>query len=129
MDLQQLEKSTVRKVTLRLIPFLFLCFAISILDRVNIGFAALRMNEDLGFSEAVYGFGAGIFFLGYFLLEVPGSAMMSKIGARRWISRIMVSWGIIAIIMAFIQTPIQFYIVRFLLVWLKLVSTLAWCII
>ncbi|MEK3789406.1 MFS transporter [Paenibacillus sp. FSL K6-1230] len=115
MDLQQLEKSTVRKVTLRLIPFLFLCFTISILDRVNIGFAALSMNEHLGFSEAVYGFGAGVFFLGYFLLEVPGSAMMAKIGARRWISRIMISWGIIAIIMAFIQTPIQFYIVRFLL--------------
>ncbi|MFB5677704.1 MFS transporter [Paenibacillus terreus] len=115
MDFQQLEKSTVRKVTLRLIPFLFLCFTISILDRVNIGFAALRMNEDLGFSEAVYGFGAGIFFIGYFLLEVPGSAMMTRIGARRWISRIMVSWGVIAIIMAFIQTPLQFYIVRFLL--------------
>lgn len=115
MDFQQLEKTTVRKVTLRLIPFLFLCFTISILDRVNIGFAALRMNEDLGFSEAVYGFGAGIFFIGYFLLEVPGSAMMTKIGARRWISRIMISWGVIAVIMAFIQTPIQFYIVRFLL--------------
>jgi MFS family permease len=115
LDYQQLEKTTVRKVTLRLIPFLFLCFTISILDRVNIGFAALRMNEDLGFSEAVYGFGAGIFFIGYFLLEVPGSAMMTKIGARRWISRIMVSWGVIAIIMAFIQTPLQFYIVRFLL--------------
>lgn len=115
MDLRQLEKSTVRKVTMRLIPFLFICFAISILDRVNIGFAALRMNEDLGFSEAVYGFGAGIFFLGYFLLEVPGSAMMSKIGARRWISRIMVTWGLMAVVMAFIQTPIQFYIVRFLL--------------
>ncbi|MEK5057445.1 MFS transporter [Paenibacillus shunpengii] len=115
MDIQQLEKSTTRKVTLRLIPFLFLCFTISILDRVNIGFAALRMNEDLGFSDAVYGFGAGIFFVGYFLLEVPGSAMMTKIGARRWISRIMISWGLIAIIMAFVQTPVQFYIVRFLL--------------
>ncbi len=115
MDIHQLEKSTVRKVTLRLIPFLFLCFTISILDRVNIGFAALRMNEDLNFSDAVYGFGAGIFFIGYFLLEVPGSAMMSRIGARRWISRIMISWGIIAIVMAFIQTPLQFYIVRFLL--------------
>ncbi len=115
MDIQQLEKSTVRKVTLRLIPFLFLCFTISILDRVNIGFAALRMNQDLGFSDAVFGFGAGIFFIGYFLLEVPGSAIMTRIGARRWISRIMVSWGIIAVIMAFIQTPLQFYIVRLLL--------------
>jgi MFS transporter, ACS family, tartrate transporter len=110
-----LEQSTTKKVTLRLIPFLFLCFVIAILDRVNIGFAALKMNEDLGFSNAVFGFGAGIFFLGYFLLEVPGSAMMNKVGARKWISRIMISWGIIAILMAFVQTPWQFYSARFLL--------------
>ncbi|KKI92927.1 membrane protein [Bacillus sp. SA1-12] len=115
MDYIALEQSTTKKVTLRLIPFLFLCFTISILDRVNIGFAALSMNEDLGFSNAVYGFGAGIFFLGYFLLEVPGSAMMTKIGARKWISRIMVTWAIIAILMAFVQNPIQFYVARFLL--------------
>lgn len=110
-----LEKSTTRKVTLRLIPFLFLCFFISILDRVNISFAALQMNEDLGFSNAVYGLGAGIFFLGYFLLEVPGSAIMTRIGARRWISRIMISWAIIAILMAFVTEPWQFYTARFLL--------------
>lgn len=115
MNQLALERSTTKKVTLRLIPFLFLCFVIAILDRVNIGFAALKMNEDLGFSNAVFGFGAGIFFLGYFLLEVPGSAMMSKVGARKWISRIMISWGIIAIFMAFIQTPWQFYTARFLL--------------
>ena len=115
MDLLQLERITTKKVTLRLIPFLFLCFTISILDRVNIGFAALQMNEDLGFSNAVFGFGAGIFFLGYFLLEVPGSAIMTKIGARKWISRIMVTWAIIAVLMAFVQTPWQFYTARFLL--------------
>ncbi|SNZ15582.1 Sugar phosphate permease [Terribacillus aidingensis] len=115
MEQQLLEKSTVRKVTLRLIPFLFLCFFISILDRVNISFAALQMNEDLGFSNAVFGLGAGIFFLGYFLLEVPGSAIMTKIGARRWISRIMVTWAIIAILMAFVTEPWQFYTARFLL--------------
>lgn len=115
MDINQLESSTVRKVTLRLIPFLFLCFAIAILDRVNIGFAALQMNKALGFSSAVYGFGAGIFFIGYFLLEVPGSAAMTKWGARRWISRIMISWCVIAVLMAFIKTPLQFYIVRFCL--------------
>ena len=80
MNQLALERSTTRKVTIRLIPFLFLCFTISILDRVNIGFAALQMNEDLGFSNAVFGLGAGIFFLGYFLLEVPGSAMMTKSG-------------------------------------------------
>ncbi|KYG30657.1 MFS transporter [Priestia endophytica] len=115
MNQLELERSTTRKVTLRLIPFLFLCFIIAILDRVNIGFAALQMNEDLGFSNAVFGLGAGIFFIGYFLLEVPGSAMMTKIGARKWISRIMVTWAIIAIFMAFVQTPTQFYIARFLL--------------
>ncbi|WBL28853.1 MFS transporter [Bacillus safensis] len=115
MNQQALERSTTRKVTLRLIPFLSLCFVIAILDRVNIGFAALQMNEDLGFSNAVFGLGAGIFFLGYFLLEVPGSAIMSKIGARKWISRIMVTWAIIAILMAFVQEPWQFYTARFLL--------------
>lgn len=115
MDQLQLEQSTTKKVTLRLIPFLFLCFAISILDRVNIGFAALQMNEQLGFSNAVFGFGAGIFFLGYFLLEVPGSAIMTKIGARKWISRIMITWAAVAILIAFVQTPTQFYIARFLL--------------
>jgi MFS family permease len=115
LDQHKLERSTTKKVTLRLIPFLFLCFIIAILDRVNIGFAALQMNEDLGFSNAVFGLGAGIFFLGYFLLEVPGSAMMTKIGARKWISRIMVTWAVIAILMAFVQTPMQFYVARFLL--------------
>ncbi|KGQ69757.1 membrane protein [Chelonobacter oris] len=111
----ELERNTVRKVTRRLIPFLFICFFISILDRVNISFAALQMNSDLGFSNAVFGFGAGIFFLGYFLLEVPGSAMMTKVGASKWICRIMVSWGVLAILMAFIEKPWQFYTVRFLL--------------
>ena len=110
-----IESSTVRKVTRRLIPFLFICFFISILDRVNISFAALQMNNDLRFSDTVFGLGAGIFFLGYFLLEVPGSAMMAKVGASRWICRIMVSWGLLAVLMAFIQTPWQFYLVRFLL--------------
>lgn len=115
MDTIQLENSTVRKVTIRLIPFLFICFTISILDRVNIGFAALQMNQDLHFSDAVYGFGAGIFFIGYFILEVPGSAIMTKVGARKWISRIMITWAIISCATAFVQTPMQFYIVRFLL--------------
>ncbi|AGT33641.1 MFS transporter [Geobacillus genomosp. 3] len=115
MDYLALERSTTKKVTLRLIPFLFICFVIAILDRVNIGLAALQMNEDLGFSDAVFGLGAGIFFLGYFLLEVPGSAIMSKVGARKWISRIMVTWGLVSVLMAFVHTPTQFYIARFLL--------------
>ncbi|HEY8891201.1 MAG TPA: MFS transporter [Clostridium sp.] len=115
MDINQIESSTVRKVTKRLIPFLFLCFSISIMDRVNIGFAALTMNKELGFSNSVYGFGAGIFFIGYFLLEVPGSAAMTKWGARRWIARIMISWCVIAGLMALVKTPWQFYTVRFFL--------------
>jgi len=115
LDQLALERSTTKKVTLRLIPFLFLCFVIAILDRVNIGFAALQMNEDLGFSDAVFGLGAGIFFFGYFLFEVPGSAIMSKVGARKWISRIMITWGIVSALTAFVQTPMQFYIIRFLL--------------
>ena len=94
---------------------MFICFFIAILDRVNIGFAALQMNADLGFSDTVFGLGAGIFFFGYFLLEVPGSMAMSKVGASKWICRIMVSWGLLAILMAFIETPWQFYIVRFLI--------------
>lgn len=110
-----LESRVVSKVTKRLIPFLFLCFAISILDRVNIGFAALQMNADLGFSSSVYGLGAGIFFFGYFLLEVPGGALMTKYGARKWISRIMISWGLVSAFTAFVTTPTEFYIVRFLL--------------
>ena len=114
-NVADIERRTVHKVTKRLIPFLFLCFAISILDRVNIGFAALQMNADLGFSSAVFGFGAGIFFFGYFLLEVPGGALMTKFGARRWISRIMVSWGLVSCLTAFVQTDIQFYCVRFAL--------------
>src|SRR3954468_14541939 len=115
LDQLALERSTTKKVTLRLIPFLFLCFSISVLDRVNIGYAALQINKDLGFSNAVFGLGAGIFFLGYFLLEVPGSAMMTKVGARKWISRIMVTWAIVAVLMAFVQTPMQFYAARFIL--------------
>ncbi|MEH7120785.1 MFS transporter [Neobacillus vireti] len=115
MDQLAIERSTTKKVTLRLIPFLFLCFSISVLDRVNIGYAALQLNKDLGFSNAIFGFGAGIFFLGYFLLEVPGSAMMAKIGPRKWISRIMVTWGVLAFLETFVHTPMQFYTVRFLL--------------
>lgn len=107
-SIAEIEHSTVRKVSKRLIPFLFLCFAISILDRLNISFAALQMNETLNFSNEVYGLGAGIFFIGYFLLEVPGGALMTKFGARKWISRIMISWGIISGLTAFVTTPAQF---------------------
>jgi D-galactonate transporter len=100
---------------LRILPFLFLLYIIAFLDRVNVGYAALEMTKDLGFTPEIYGFGAGIFFLGYFLLEVPGCLIVEKWGARRWIARIMVTWGVLAVLMGFIHTAPQFYVLRFLL--------------
>ena len=99
----------------RLMPFLFTLFVIAYLDRVNVGYAALQMKGDLSFTDAILGFGAGIFFWGYFLLEIPGSILVERWSARRWIARIMISWGIVAIIMGFVQTKNQFYALRFLL--------------
>jgi sugar phosphate permease len=102
------------RIARRLLPFLFLLYVIAFLDRMNIGAAALQMPRDLGFSEGVVGFGAGIFFLGYFLLEIPGALIVERWSARRWIARIMISWGLMTVLMAFIQTAHQFYVVRFL---------------
>lgn len=104
-----------RKAMLRFMPLLCLCLVAAYLDRVNVGFAKLTMLDDLGFSNLVYGFGAGIFFLGYVLFEVPSNLLLHKIGARVWIARIMISWGVIGAAMAFVQTPLQFYTLRFLL--------------
>lgn len=104
-----------KKITLRLIPFLLFCYILSYLDRVNIGFAKLQMLSDLQFSDAVYGLGAGVFFLGYFFFEVPSNILMHKIGARRWIARIMISWGILSAAMMFVEGPTSFYVLRFLL--------------
>jgi MFS transporter, ACS family, tartrate transporter len=106
---------TLRKVTLRLIPFLFLLYIVAWLDRVNVGFAALQMNADLGFSSAAFGFGSGVFFLGYCLFEVPSNLVLHRVGARRWISRIMISWGAISAAMMFVRTTPTFYVLRFLL--------------
>ena len=106
---------TLRKVTLRLIPFLFLLYIVAWLDRVNVGFAGLQMNADLGFSSAAFGFGSGVFFLGYCLFEVPSNLVLHRVGARRWISRIMVSWGAISATMTFVRTAPTFYVLRFLL--------------
>jgi len=108
-------RATLAKVTLRLIPFMFLLYIIAFLDRVNVGFAALQMNEDLGFSDVVYGFGAGIFFIGYFIFEVPSNLIMERVGARVWIARIMITWGIISAAMFLVSGPISFYVLRFLL--------------
>lgn len=109
------ESAIYAKVMWRLLPFLFLCYVFAYLDRVNVGFAKLSMMSDLGFSEAVYGLGAGVFFVGYLLFEVPSNIVMLKVGARLWITRIMVTWGIISACTMFVTTPTQFYVVRFLL--------------
>jgi MFS transporter, ACS family, tartrate transporter len=105
----------MRKVTLRLIPFLFVLYIVAWLDRVNVGFAALQMNSDLGFSSAAFGFGSGVFFLGYCLFEVPSNLVLHRVGARRWIARIMISWGAISVAMMFVRTTLTFYILRFML--------------
>jgi sugar phosphate permease len=102
------------RIARRLLPFLFLLYVIAFLDRMNVSAAALQMPNDLGFSEGVIGLGAGIFFLGYFLLEIPGALIVERWSARRWMARIMISWGLMTLLMAFIHTSRQFYVVRFL---------------
>src|SRR6476660_5562448 len=97
-----LEVRTMRQVTLRILPFLMVCYFVSFLDRVNLGFAALQMVKDLHLSATVFGLGGGIFFLSYFLFEVPSNLLLEKFGARRWIARIMFTWGILSGAMAFI---------------------------
>ena len=112
---RSLEKRVIRKLTRRIVPFIMLLYFIAYLDRVNIGFAALTMNEDIGLSAAAFGFGAGVFFIGYFLFEVPSNLILHRVGARVWIARIMFTWGIISGAMAFVQGPISLYVLRFLL--------------
>lgn len=109
------EQATVRKVTLRIIPFMFLLYIVSYLDRANIGYAALEMNKELALTSEAFGFISGIFFIGYFLFEVPSNVMLNKYGARVWIARILVTWGAIAAATAFAQTANQLYVLRFFL--------------
>jgi ACS family tartrate transporter-like MFS transporter len=106
---------TSRRLRRRLLPFLVLVYVVAFLDRVNVNFAALSMTRELSFGPREFGFGAGVFFLGYFLFEIPGSLIVERTGARRWISRIMVTWGVVAMCMAAVRTPLQFYGLRFLL--------------
>ncbi len=110
-----IEKRTMRRIAWRIVPFIMLLYFIAYLDRVNIGFAALTMKQDLGFTASMLGFGAGIFFWGYFLFEVPSNIALHKFGARLWIARVMVTWGIISGGMAFVEGPTSFYVMRFLL--------------
>ncbi|SOY78011.1 putative metabolite transport protein NicT [Cupriavidus taiwanensis] len=109
------ESATYAKVMWRLLPFLFLCYMCAYLDRINVGYAKLQMMQDLGLSDAIYGLGAGIFFVGYLLFEVPSNLILLRVGARRWIARIMVTWGLISAAMMFVKSPTSFYIMRFLL--------------
>ena len=106
---------TVRRISMRLLPYLFVLYVIAYLDRVNVGFAGLEMSRDLGFSDRVFSLGAGIFFIGYFLLEIPGAIIVERWSARRWIARILVTWGCVTIGMGFVHTSGQFYLVRLLL--------------
>ena len=109
------DEALYKKIRWRLLPYLLLLYVIAWFDRVNVGFAALQMNEDLGFSPAVFGLGAGIFFIGYALCEVPSNLILARVGARRWIGRIMVSWGIVSVAMMFVRDATSFYVLRFLL--------------
>lgn len=109
------QSALYAKVAWRLVPLLFFCYVAAYLDRVNVGFAKLQMLKDLHFSETVYGLGAGIFFIGYFLFEVPSNIILHKVGARLWIARVMITWAIISGCMMFVRTPAMFYTLRFLL--------------
>ena len=112
---ETLEKRTIAKVTWRLIPFLIVCYFVSFLDRVNLGFAGAAISKQFAFTATVFGLGAGIFFIGYFLFEVPSNIMLDKYGARRWIARIMLTWGLVSGATAFVQGEYSFYAIRFIL--------------
>ena len=114
-DIREKSDRILNRAAWRLIPFMVLMYVVSFLDRVNISFAALQMNQDLGFSPQVYGFASGIFFFGYFLFEVPSNLMLQKVGARIWMCRICVTWGLLSMLTAFVKDPVSFSVVRFLL--------------
>src|ERR1700759_1409377 len=102
-------RSALRKASWRLIPLIALGYGVAYMDRVNISFAALEMNRGLHFSASVYGFGAGLFFISYAVCEIPSNLLLYRVGARRWLARIMVTWGLLAMAMMFVKTPLQFY--------------------
>src|SRR5262249_37788001 len=112
---ESLKEAVLRKITFRQIPFLFTLYIAAYIDRVNVGFAALQMKRDLAFSDRVYGLGAGVFFIGYFIFEVPSNLLLRRIGARIWIARIMVTWGFLSAAMVFATTPARFCALRFAL--------------
>src|ERR1700739_3375932 len=103
------------RIRRRLLPFMFLLYIVAYLDRINVGFAALQMNRDLGLGDAAFGLGAGVFFIGYFLVEIHSNLILERVGARTWIARIMISWGVVATAMAAVRGAHSFYLLRFLL--------------
>lgn len=109
------EARAYRTITWRIMPFLFFCYVLAYVDRVNVGFAKLQMQQDLGMSDSVYGLGAGIFFIGYFLFEVPANMILQRIGARRWIGPLMMAWGVVSACTLFVTSAASFYVIRFLL--------------
>src|SRR5215469_1607573 len=115
MEPDQFEQATRRRIAVRLLPFVFVMYVISYVDRVNVSFANLRMSADLHLSDRMFGLGAGIFFVGYVLFEIPGAIIVERWSARKWMARIMISWGLVTIMTGFVQTSRQFYIARFLL--------------
>src|SRR6516165_951853 len=130
INLQTVERRTITKISWRLLPLIVIIYFVAYIDRTNVSFAALTMNKDLGLSPYVFGWGAGIFFLGYFLFEVPSNVILEKVGARIWIARIMITWGLVSGAMAFASGPASFLTLRFLLGVLKstyfLVKILVW---
>src|SRR5262245_23764120 len=114
-EIDTIEVRAIRRIALRIVPFLMVCYFVSFVDRVNLGFAALDMVSDLRLSPTVFGFGGGIFFVSYFLFEVPSNLLLERFGARRWIARIMITWGILAGAMALVTGPRSLYLMRFLL--------------
>jgi len=112
---REIERRTLRKAGWRLLPLLSICYAVAFVDRANVSYAALQMNRDLHFNAAVYGFGASVFFISYAVCELPANYLLLKFGARRWIARIMLTWGVLAAAAMFVRTPVSFYVLRFLL--------------
>src|SRR5213082_1879054 len=111
----ELESTTIRKLFLRLLPFLFLLYIVAYLDRINVSFAALQMREQLHLTDRMYGQAAGMFFAGYFFFQLPSNLVLERIGVRKWISALMVTWGVVSCATIFVRGPISFYVLRFLL--------------
>src|SRR5579864_9178835 len=110
-----IEARTIRKLQIRLLPFLFALYVVAFIDRINLGFAALTMNRELAITSQQFGFAAGVFFLGYFILEIPSNLILHKVGARVWMARILITWGAVAALTGFVQSANQLYLARFAL--------------